>query len=82
MKKPWGVCGMVLIQICYFPQLLKVIQTREVAGISALMYGVLICGLVCYLIYAIKIRDWIYILSNTINLVSAGLLFYLILLWG
>ncbi len=81
MKKPWGVVGILLIQFCYFPQLLKVIQTREVVGISALMYGVLLCGLMCYLIYAIKIRDVIYIISNSVNLFTAGLLFYLILLW-
>lgn len=81
-KKIFGWLGLCLIQFCYFPQLLKVIQTREVAGISSLMYGVLICGLVCYLVYAIKIRDVIYIFSNIFNLFTAGLLLYLILLWG
>jgi len=82
MKKLWGFAGMGLIQFCYFPQLFKVLKTHEVAGLAWEMYACLMVGLLFYLVYAIKIRDIVYIISNTFNLFSAGLLLYLILLWG
>jgi len=81
MTKIWGICGMVLIQICYFPQLLQVLRTKEVVGLSWEMYAILSVGLVCYLIYSIKIKDWVYIIANILNLASSGILLCLILLY-
>ena len=73
---------MVLIQLCYLPQLIKILQTRQVEGISPLMYVSLVLGLACYLIYSIKIKDWVYIISNIISLISSAIILVLVLIYG
>lgn len=80
--KIWGWVGMGIINICYLPQLIKVLNTGEVAGLSSLMYGLLAVGLFCYLIYSIKIRDTVYIVSNLVNMSFALFLLGLILFYG
>ena len=82
MKKAWGITGLALIQICYLPQLIRIIQTRQVEGISPLMYVSLVIGLTCYLIYSIKIKDWVYIVSNVISLISSATILVLVLIYG
>ncbi len=81
MTKIWGIAGIFFIQLCYFPQLLQVLRTHEVAGLSWEMYALLICGLICYLVYAIKIKDWVYIASNTVSLIASIILLYCILIY-
>jgi len=51
------------------PQLLKIIQTGTVSGISTLTYLFLCLALACYLIHAIQIKSRVFITAQSVNLV-------------
>ena len=59
-------CGMLVAP----PQLYKIITTGEVADISLWTYVFLCCALVCYLIHAIHIKSKVFIVAQSINLVT------------
>ena len=83
-NKYWktGFAGMVILNIAHLPQLFKTINVRDVSGISLPFYLTLFTGLVIYLVYAIKRKDVIYIISNVSSLCQTGLMIIMILLFG
>lgn len=54
------------------PQLWKIIKTGKTSDISVWTYSFLCCALLCYLIYALSIRDAIFITAQSINLMTNG----------
>lgn len=74
-----GIMGIVLGLCVAPPQLWKIIKTGKTSDISVWTYSFLVGALFCYLIYAISIRDTIFITAQSVNLVTNGvILFYLI----
>ena len=61
------------------PQLWKIIKTGKVKDISLMTYSFLCCALVCYLVYAISIRDAVFITAQSVNLATnTTILIYLL----
>ena len=61
------------------PQLWKIVKTGGTGDISLHTYAFLIACMTCYLIYAISIRDAVFITANAINLsVNSIILVFLI----
>ena len=52
------------------PQLIKIVKTGKTGAISLPTYISLCCALLCYLIYAIYIKDAVFITAQSINLVT------------
>jgi len=77
-----GLLGMICINICYIPQVLKTAVTHNVSGISLPFFLLLFTGLFLYLIYAIKRRDIIYIISNISSLIQSFLMICMVILFG
>ncbi|RKX60230.1 MAG: glutathione synthetase [Thermodesulfobacteriota bacterium] len=74
-----GYVGMILINICYLPQLIKTIKTKDVSSISLSRYLLLTSGLVCYLIYSLIRKDMVYNISNIVSTLQSLLMIFLIL---
>jgi len=64
-----GFIGLVFGLMVAPPQLYKILKTKKVEGISKTTYQMLCICMVCYLIRAIEIKEWVFILSNGINLI-------------
>jgi len=61
------------------PQLIKIITTGSIEGISLLTYTFLCCALVCYLIHAIHIKSKVFITAQSINLITNGIILGLLI---
>ncbi len=63
-----GSIGLILSFLVAPPQLIKIMRTKNVKGISKWTYIILCMVMLCYLIRSIAIVEWIFILSNGINI--------------
>ena len=68
-------CGLLVAP----PQLLKIIKHKRIDGISLYTYIFLCLALTCYLIYALSIRDAIFITAQSINLATNGTILVLLI---
>ncbi len=60
-----------------FPQLAKSIQGRSTRGLSKQSYQLLFLTIACYLIRSIAIREFVFIVSNSLGLVITSAMLYL-----
>ena len=74
-----GWLGVVFITCCSIPQLIKIKRTKKSRDVSVVTYILLVLGIACYLVYAIYIKDVVFITSNTIGLISNGTILALLL---
>ena len=72
-----GWIGVILGIAVAFPQLIKSIKEKSTKGVSKGTYQLLFLCILCYLVRAIAIKEPIFIVSNSINLVVVGAMLYL-----
>ena len=60
------------------PQLYKILKTGKTEGISLATYTFLALALVCYLIHAILIQDAVFIVAQSVNLVTNSVILWLL----
>ena len=60
-------------------QLVKILKTREVKGISVATYTFLCLALFCYLLHAIHIQDPVFITAQSINISVNGFVLFLLI---
>ena len=61
----------------FIPQAIKIISTGKTEDISTAMYAMLVGGILLWLIYGLKKKDWPLILANTVTLIFAGIVLFL-----
>jgi MtN3 and saliva related transmembrane protein len=66
-----GYCAAFLTTIAFLPQAIQSWRTRDVSGVSLLMYSLFTAGVVLWLIYGLIIDKWPIILANTLTLTLA-----------
>ncbi len=71
-----GVLGGICVPL---PQLIKIIRTRRLEDISLGTYSILIFVLICYLWHAIYISAEVFIVAQSLNLISNGTIWFLLL---
>jgi MtN3 and saliva related transmembrane protein len=71
-----GFLGVFLINLAYLPQLYKTIKTKKARDISVPFYILILLGIVAYLVYAVLIENVVYMVSNTVGLISPILMIY------
>lgn len=64
-----GGIAATITTLCWVPQAIKVIRTRETAALSLVMYVMLAIGIALWLAYGILIMSWPLIGANTVTLV-------------
>lgn len=65
----FGALAATITTLCWLPQALHIIRTKETAGISLLTYSGFALGIMCWLIYGIMIASWPIIAANAVTLI-------------
>jgi MtN3 and saliva related transmembrane protein len=63
-----GMTGAVLTTVCWVPQAVKIIRSRETAAISLVSTLAFTIGIVFWLVYGLALMDWPLITSNVVTL--------------
>ncbi|MCM1324512.1 MAG: SemiSWEET transporter [Acetobacter sp.] len=64
-----GYMAGLFTAVCFMPQSIKTLRTRETKGISAVSYALFSLGLICWIIYGVYLHSIQMILFNAISLV-------------
>ena len=64
-----GGLAATITTLCWVPQALKVIRTRETRSLSLVMYIMLTIGVGLWLVYGLAIGSWPLIGANAVTLV-------------
>ncbi|MFC1570860.1 SemiSWEET family sugar transporter [Candidatus Omnitrophota bacterium] len=75
-----GLISAALFTTCFLPQIIKILRTKNVSGISRTLWIMIIAGYVTGLIYVIHLDTPILIVSYSVgllfSLITASLVFY------
>jgi MtN3 and saliva related transmembrane protein len=74
-----GMTAAALTTAAFFPQAIKTIRTRETAGLSLVMYLMLVLGVTMWLVYGLMIGSLPLILGNAVVLVPQAIILMLLL---
>lgn len=66
-----GYLAGILTAVCFMPQSIKTLRTRETEGLSAVSYVLYCLGLVCWIIYGWYLHSVQMILFNAVSLLFA-----------
>lgn len=64
-----GTIAALLTTLCWLPQTIRTIRTRDTAALSLSTFSVFVSGLVMWLIYGILIVSWPVIVANVCTLI-------------
>lgn len=70
-----GIC----VSVCFLPQTLKTLRSKEVSGLSAISYGVYSLGILSWVVYGFYLGSVQMVVFNTISLCFAFPIFIMIL---
>lgn len=71
-----GVCIGVVVPL---PQLYNIFRYNKVSGVSIGTYSLLVMAMACYLIHAINIRDAVFVVAQSINILTNGLVLIMLI---
>jgi MtN3 and saliva related transmembrane protein len=77
-----GFLAAVLTTVCWLPQTLKTIQTRDTQSLSLVTQSVLAVGVGLWLVYGLLIGNAPLIVSNGISIVMIGTILAMKLRYG
>lgn len=69
-----GYIAATLTTISFLPQVIKIVRTRNTAGISLATYTILTTGVGFWLVYGILLKNPIIITSNAVTIVLTGII--------
>jgi MtN3 and saliva related transmembrane protein len=76
-----GWTAVVLTQIFWIPNILRILRTRDVAGYSLFAWVLMVGGLSCWLIYFISKGDTVGIAANIFGVTGSGITTLCIYRW-
>ncbi len=77
-----GWVAVVLTQVFWFPNISKILRTRDVAGYSLYAWLIMLAGLSCWLAYFVVKGDVVGIVANLCGVTGAGITTACIWFWG
>lgn len=69
-----GYVGATLTTLAFFPQTLKVIQSRDTRSISLAMYVLFTIGVCFWLVYGLLIQSFPVVIANIITVVLSAII--------
>ncbi|MDK9695046.1 MAG: SemiSWEET transporter [Siculibacillus sp.] len=63
-----GSIAALLTTLCWLPQTLRAVRSRDTASLSLSTFAVFVAGIVLWLVYGILIGSWPVILANVFSL--------------
>jgi lipid-A-disaccharide synthase-like uncharacterized protein len=76
-----GWIAVVLTQVFYVPNTLRILRTRDVEGYSLFAWLLLCAGLGCYLVYFASRGDPVGIVANLTGALGSGLTAFCVWRW-
>ncbi|MBE7520174.1 MAG: hypothetical protein HS107_13130 [Thermoflexaceae bacterium] len=76
-----GWIAVVLTQVFYIPNTVRILRTRDVRGYSLFGWLLLFLGLVCFLVYFTAHGDPVGIVANVCGVTGSGSTAFCIWLW-
>ncbi|MBU0472837.1 MAG: SemiSWEET transporter [Bacteroidetes bacterium] len=73
----FGFIAASLTTFAFIPQVIKTIKTKSTDDLSPVMYGVLLSGVICWLIYGIIINDLPVIVANAVTACLTAIIFFI-----
>lgn len=64
-----GTIGATLTTLCWLPQALRMVRTRDTRAVSLATYLAFSVGVGCWLVYGIALANWPLIGANAVTLV-------------
>lgn len=77
-----GSAAAVITTLCWVPQALKVIRTRETRSLSLVMYLMLAIGVTLWLAYGVLIASWPLIVANGVTIFLVAIILGMKLRYG
>lgn len=71
-----GPIGALLTTISFLPQVIQVLKTKDVSGISLGMYIVFVAGVILWTVYGFILSDMTIIVSNGLTTILASIILY------
>lgn len=75
----FGYIAGICTAVCFLPQTLQTIRTKNVEGLSLASYGIYCTGLISWILYGLYIHSLQMLIFNSIGLVFGGIILYMIL---
>ncbi len=69
-----GGAAAMLTTLCWLPQTLKAVRSRDTASLSLTTFGAFVVGIFLWMIYGILIGSWPVILANVFTLMLNGII--------
>ena len=76
MVEFFGYLGTLLINVAYLPQLIRTIKTKDISGLSPIMYVILIIAGAAWIVNGVGTMNIPIIVCNAINFVQAIIIFF------
>lgn len=76
----WVAVG--LTQVFWFPNIARILRTRDVAGYSLTAWLIMLCGLTCWLVYFTVKGDVVGVVANISGVTGAAFTTGCIWFWG
>lgn len=77
-----GFFAAILGTLCWFPQLLKTLRSREARDLSLGTNLMLLFTVSLWLVYGILLGEWPMILANVLSMCCVGAIVFAKLKWG
>lgn len=77
-----GALAAAITTLCWVPQALKVIRTRDTRSLSLIMYVMLTLGIGLWLVYGVMIGSWPLIGANVVTFVLVVIILAMKLRFG
>lgn len=77
-----GYLAAFLTTCSFVPQAVLTFRTRDVRGISVVMYGVFTVGVALWLLYGLMLAAWPIVIANAVTLALACAILAMKLLYG
>lgn len=78
--KIFGIASMLLFVLCFLPQIVKTVKTRDVSGLSLGLWIMVVTGYLTGLIYVCSVRDGVliatYFAGLWLSVIELGLIFF------
>jgi len=68
-----GIISMLLFAFCFIPQIVSIVRTKNVSGISLWLWIMVVTGYAAGLIYATDLKDLIVIATYWIGFILSSL---------
>ncbi|AUH34405.1 hypothetical protein CUV01_14320 [Paracoccus tegillarcae] len=77
-----GVLAAIFSTICWIPQVLKTLRTREVKDLSLGTNVMVLTSVSLWLAYGLSLGEWPLILANIFSIICVGTIVLAKLAWG